>query len=223
MSKYLRYIWLVIVFLAAIISLISNYKYAFTLIAAAITLTLVGLAALLVKGIKLPKFLFNQRFFWYYPLGGFMAFILYQILKLSMRGELFMVYERFYFLLGISLLVGGISGVLSYIKVMNKRKDNKLYEDVEVLNSDYDTLYSGILTLSESNHLVLYEKDKIVLDIAISEIEALKINAEYKIFSTHLILELNKGETLLIDSMFPKLWKNEIQKEKQLASSLGMI
>ena len=211
MKKTLKISWLIIGTFAIIYSLKNDYKYIFTILSALICFSIIPYIILLKRNLKISKFLFNIRFFWFYPLITLFGVLIFSSLRFLLRDEN-PNNKAILIIFGTSLLIGIIWGIKEFLKIKSKKSENELYESVDLVNSEYDTEMSGILTLNKSNEISFYEKNLEIFKINTSDIKNLKVNIENKFFPTHFLIELNNGMTYGFDSEFPFVWKKEILK-----------
>ncbi len=211
MKKTLKISWLIIGTFAIIYSLKNDYKYIFTILSALICFSIIPYIILLKRNLKISKFLFNIRFFWFYPLITLFGVLIFSSLRFLLRDEN-PNNKAILIVFGTSLLIGIIWGIKEFLKIKSKKSENELYESVDLVNSEYDTEMSGILTLNKSNEISFYEKNLEIFKINTSDIKNLKVNIENKFFPTHFLIELNNGMTYGFGSEFPFVWKKEILK-----------
>jgi FlaA1/EpsC-like NDP-sugar epimerase len=211
MKKILKISWLIIGIIAIIYSLNKDYKYIFTLLSVLICFSIIPFVILLKRNLRISKYLFKKRFFWLYPSIVFISVLLFSTSKYLMRGESPSL-KATLFVFGISLLVGIVWGFKEYLKIKNDKKDNELVESVDLVNDEYDTEKSGILTLSQSKEVSFFEKNVEIFKVQTVEIKEIVVNLENKFFPTHFLIEFKNGKIYQFDSEFPYVWKNELLK-----------
>jgi|TARA_B110000971_G_scaffold94613_1_gene97304 hypothetical protein len=211
MKKISKISGLIIGSTAIIYSLNNDYKYIFTLLSALICFGIIPFVILLKRNLRISKYLFKKRFFWFYPLIVFTSVLLFSTLRFLMRGESPSL-EATLIVFGTSLLIGIIWGFKEYLKVKSSRKNNELVESVYLVNEKYDTEKTGVLTLSQTKEVSFFEKKVEIFKMKTIEIKNVVVNLENKFFPTHFLIEFKDGKIYQFDSEFPYVWKNELLK-----------
>lgn len=211
MKKVVKVSWLIIGIFAIIYSLKNDYKYMFTLLSALICFSIIPYIILLKRNLKISKFFFNNRFFWFYPLLTFFGISIFSSLRFLLRNEN-PNEKAILIVFGTSLLIGIIWGIKEYLKVRSKKSGNELFEYVDLVDSKYDTEMSGVLTLNNTSEISFYEKNLEIFKVKKADVKNVNVNIENKFFPTHFLIELKNGMTYSFDSEFPYVWKKELLK-----------
>ncbi len=212
MKKHLKTVFLIFGIFAILYSLNNDYSYAYTLLSALLCGILIPNFLIIKRNLKLSTPFFKYRFYWIYPMILFFSLSLFVTFKLLLTDEGAIDLILFLILLTTSLIIGLIWGVKERTKLKDQLVRSEYVEYVDLMNEEFDREKEGVLSLEPNLELSFVEKGKELFRFKKSEIHNVTINLEYRLFPTHLTIELKNGTRYLLDSEYPFVWKRELTK-----------
>lgn len=200
---------IILLFVCGIIVIYSVFTidgYLIRILVTFIGMSLVPYFILLMRNVKMPDWLFKNRFFWFYPTIILFAFSIIGGLNAIINLEL-PPFDKALICFVIALLSGFVWGAIERFRENKYLSKESLCETVDLVTEDFDTVDRGVLVKNQNHHFTFKKKGETIFEFNNTDIKTVSIQKEYKLFPIMLKVELYNGEKYDFDSQFPFVWK----------------